>query len=267
MFLQLAEMKRKLPGFNYALKVDPQSHHLKAAVWVTESQAQRAALFGDVMFFDATFTGIKEKFVVFLPTVVTADKKLRIVGFAVAERECVMSCKFVLEQLSKMLVGWLAAHPNPTIIADAFLSEEHVKAVLPGANLHTCMWHWLFLNLNHELKKTGFKYSRTTVLQAIRTMIDSPDQQSLQNNYDSCCKEFPLMEEWFKFWWRRKGTWAMVRQCHVLACSVLWLCFNCCVVVSAGIHQEPHHAWVFGVVPGGESECQVQADAPTLPEC
>eukprot|EP00301_Raphidiophrys_heterophryoidea_P022130 c6363_g1_i1.p2 GENE.c6363_g1_i1~~c6363_g1_i1.p2 ORF type:complete len:106 (+),score=9.87 c6363_g1_i1:288-605(+) len=68
-------------------------------LWKTGVQRRRLALFGDVVFFDATAVNVEQNFQLFLPSILNNNKKLLIVCCAVVETENTAGVHFILQSM------------------------------------------------------------------------------------------------------------------------------------------------------------------------
>lgn len=135
---------------------------IEAAVWMTASQRHRLSLYGDVVFFDGAFTNTRERFHVFLPSVVDQDRKLGRVGTGVARSETADACIWLLSRLKELCPEWTS---TPSIIADAKMTDQQLAEALPGASYHLCTWHMLSRDLPENLgKKPMFSEVKVDVI-------------------------------------------------------------------------------------------------------
>jgi hypothetical protein len=99
--VQLVQLKANDSYFDYRIQVSPQGV-LEGAIWMTGHQRRRLALFGDLVFFDATVAHVQENFQLFMPSILNHEKKLHRVCFAVSESENISSLHFILQSMMEL---------------------------------------------------------------------------------------------------------------------------------------------------------------------
>lgn len=206
-------MQREDPGFSFTVLVDG-SNTLECAVWMTGSQRKRLQLFGDVIFLDATHVNVKEKFQLFLPSVLNQDKRLHRVCFAVAETENATAINFVLKSMKEMCLGW----ENETVFMDSKVSAASIQDVLPNSQVHYCTWHWLEQDLKVRLHAIP---DYPSMKQHVRAMMDCVTEQSYEELWTEFQHKFPQAVSYMSHWHAKRQNWArpwtyraMTLGCH-----------------------------------------------------
>jgi hypothetical protein len=146
----------------------------------------------------------------FLPSIVTQNKSLRRVAFAVGDGETTRTGQFVLKSLQEMCPAWVKQHAFPSLMLDAKLHSEAVHDVLPSASLHTCIWHWLGLEFPAKMRrKLGNAYDDG--YQAVRRLVDARTPEEFEISWESFKAQQPAaLVSYMQYWYSRKKTWSKV---------------------------------------------------------
>jgi hypothetical protein len=170
-----------LRGFDYRIEADPDTNIIRSIIWQTARMRARTEVYGEMLFFDGKEKVNKEKFPIFLLTVVDANNKIGRAAVGVSVVEDGSALEFMLRSLRDLTPGWKPK--SRCIMMDVKLTEKSVHAVFSDAHVMVCTWHWLEQNLQANL---GRLQDYDLIKDKVYRMKSARDVQTFEEIWEEC---------------------------------------------------------------------------------
>jgi hypothetical protein len=167
---------------------------------MTGYQRRRLELFGDLLFVDATFVNVAERFQLYMPCILNQNKKILRVCYAVVEAETIPSIQFVLKSMREMCTRWVPE----TLLMDAKFAASTIRQVIPEASVHYCTWHWLELEVPSRFRALSNLKEFKNDLYNLR---NCRDEQEFERLWDEFKVAHPSAVSYVQVWYEKRQCW------------------------------------------------------------
>jgi len=168
-FMKMLETFKQMGEVDYRVELYPNGT-IRNATWVFKDGIRRAKKFGDLVFIDGAQGRVGRGYCIFMPTIITQEKKLGTIAYAIGYADCNNSIAFCIKSIQSILGlndrCWV--HPKPTFIMDDKVSLRIINDIIPDAKVHRCLWHFS-KNLDKHLGKYScFKMVKKKVIYLLK---------------------------------------------------------------------------------------------------